>query len=111
MPPFDPDHDEVSTDEVKRRLDAGEPLFLLDVREPIETAAQPMPGAVAIPLGSLPTRLAEIPSDRPILTICHLGGRSWQAMAFLRAKGYPRAWSMAGGMHEWARRIERAPRS
>lgn len=111
MSPFHPDRDEVSTEEVKRHLDTGEPIFLLDVREPMETAAHPMKGAVAIPLGSLPSRLADIPSDRPILTICHLGGRSWQAMAFLRAKGYPQTWSMAGGMHEWGRCIERASRS
>ena len=76
--------------------------LLLDVREPHEWAAGHAPGAVHVPLGELPQRLAELPEDRPVAVVCHLGGRSAHATAFLRANGRP-ARNVTGGMDAWAR--------
>lgn len=109
--PLDPDEPEIACEDLKRRIAAGESLYLLDVREPHEVAIARFDRAVEMPLASIPARIAELPHDRPIITICHLGGRSWQAMAFLRARGFSRSWSLAGGIHEWALRIDRSLRT
>jgi len=109
--PLDPEEPEIACEDLKRRIAAGEDLYLLDVREPHEVAIVRLDGAVEMPLAGLPARLGELPHDRPIVTICHLGGRSWQAMAFLRARGFSQSWSLAGGIHEWALRIDRSLRT
>ena len=76
--------------------------LLLDVREDGEWAAGHAPGAVHVPLGQLVQRLDELPADRPIAVVCHLGGRSAQATAFLLGQGR-QARNVRGGMDAWAR--------
>jgi rhodanese-related sulfurtransferase len=80
----------------------GDGALLIDVREPWEWAEQRIPGAVLIPLGAVPQRLAEIPEDRDIYVHCRMGGRSAKAVEFLRASGRPRARNVAGGIDAWA---------
>ncbi len=109
--PLDPSEGEVPAVEVKRRLDAGEPLLLLDVREPHELALCRIDGAKSIPLAQLPAKLATLPKDRAIVVFCHLGARSWQGMAYLRNAGFPSTWSMAGGVHAWALQVDRSMRT
>jgi rhodanese-related sulfurtransferase len=75
--------------------------FLLDVREPHEWSAGHAPGAVHLPLATLPARLAEIPDGTVVYCICRSGGRSAQAAALLAAHGR-QAVNVAGGMHAWA---------
>jgi rhodanese-related sulfurtransferase len=84
------------------RLDGGAagPL-LVDVREMNEFVELRAPGAVLMPLSSFPLRFRELPSDRPLLVICHMGGRSLAATAHLRASGYPDVTNVAGGMAGW----------
>ena len=60
-----------------------------------------IPGAVLIPLGAVPERLAEIPGDRDVYVHCRLGGRSTKAVEFLREHGRPRAYNVAGGIDAW----------
>jgi rhodanese-related sulfurtransferase len=77
-------------------------VLLLDVREDHEWAAGHAPGAVHLPLQQVPARLAELPRDRPVDVVCHLGGRSAQATAFLRQQGVD-ARNVEGGMDAWER--------
>ena len=75
--------------------------FLLDVREPAEFEAGHAPGAVLVPLGSLPDGLTQVPTDRTVLCICRSGGRSAHATAFLREQGID-AVNLEGGMQAWS---------
>jgi rhodanese-related sulfurtransferase len=87
--------------EARRRLQ-GEPRpWVLDVREPWEYLAGHLPGAVLVPLGELERRVSEVPRDRPVLTVCHSGSRSWTAAAFLLASRYPDVTNVDGGTAAW----------
>jgi rhodanese-related sulfurtransferase len=74
---------------------------LIDVRNPGELAAGAIPGARRIPLAQIPTRLADIPQDRPIIVYCTSGYRSSVAAAFLRREGYPDVSDLLGGYQAW----------
>ena len=91
---------EVQPTELRRRLDDGENIYLLDVREPFEVEEWAFPGAVNIPLGQLGSRIGELPIDRVIVVICHAGVRSATATDAL-AKGGWWAESLAGGTAAW----------
>lgn len=87
--------------EVKERVNAGEPVLLLDVREPYETAGGVIPGALLIPLGQLPARWKELEKRDEVVVYCAAGMRSYQAAAFLRDQGIQNATSMEGGISAW----------
>lgn len=74
---------------------------LIDVREPWEYEQARIPGAVLIPLGEVPTRLADIPDDRDVFMHCRTGGRSSRAVVFLRERGRTRVYNVAGGLEAW----------
>jgi rhodanese-related sulfurtransferase len=74
---------------------------LIDVRETWEWNQQRIAGAVLIPLAEVPHRLDEIPDDRDVYVHCRLGGRSAQAVEFLRGHGRPRAVNVLGGIEGW----------
>lgn len=76
--------------------------LLLDVRRDDEWVAGHAPDAVHIPLDQLPARVDELPTDRPIAAVCHAGGRSARATAFLRGRGLD-VTNYEGGMVAWAR--------
>lgn len=97
---------EVSVQELKRRLDAGEKFQLLDVREPWEIAIAHLPGSIQIPLGQLPARLAELQSDSDLIVMCKSGGRSRRATELLLARGFERAANLSGGIDAWAHEID-----
>jgi molybdopterin/thiamine biosynthesis adenylyltransferase/rhodanese-related sulfurtransferase len=80
---------------------------LVDVREPAEAAICRIEGSLLVPLGSLPERLVDLPTDRPIVVHCKGGSRSARAAAMLRAKGFD-AHNLAGGIAAWADRIDPA---
>jgi len=80
--------------------------ILLDVREPHELAVCSTGRSLDIPLGELPDRLSELPAGRRILVICHHGHRSRSAAVLLRNRGFTDSRSIAGGIEEWARRID-----
>lgn len=88
--------------EADRRLreDPGRPL-LVDVREPGEFAAVRAPGAVLLPSSSFTARIAELPTDRPLLVVCHLGGRSAAVAGYLLRAGFADVVNVAGGMDAW----------
>ena len=75
---------------------------LIDVREPDEVAQGSLPGAVNIPVGSLPARVGELDPTRRVVLLCRSGGRSGQAAEFLSASGFGDVVNLAGGMLAWA---------
>lgn len=92
---------EVPTIEVAQVPDPiPEGVTVLDVREPLEWHHGRIDGALHIPLTQLPDRAAELPADQQLLVVCKVGGRSSQATAFLREKGFE-AINLAGGMIDW----------
>ncbi|NYG54280.1 rhodanese-like domain-containing protein [Nocardioides perillae] len=77
-----------------------EGLAVLDVREPVEWQHGHVEGALHVPLGELVQRLDEVPTDRQVLVVCRVGGRSAQATAWLQQQGVE-AVNLDGGMLEW----------
>ena len=92
---------ECGAQEMKERLDAGEPVTMLDVREPSETAGGVIPGAIRIPLGQLRARWGEVKDANEIVCYCAMGARSLQAAHFLREQGLFNATSLDGGISAW----------
>jgi rhodanese-related sulfurtransferase len=91
---------DVQPHELRDRLDAGEVIFVLDVREPEEVADWAFPGAVNIPLGDLGGRTGELPEGQEIVVLCHSGVRSAAAADALEKAGWP-ASNLAGGAVAW----------
>jgi rhodanese-related sulfurtransferase len=88
--------------ELQARLARAEKPFVLDVRETHEYADAHIAGSVLIPLGALPTRMAELPRNREIVCVCRSGNRSGTAARMLAASGFTVA-NLGGGMIGWAR--------
>jgi rhodanese-related sulfurtransferase len=91
---------------LKARLDAGEDLVLLDVREDQELAICRIEGALHIPLGELTARWQELDPERPTVCICHHGMRSAQAAQFLLGRDFDRLYNLSGGVDAWAARVD-----
>ncbi len=81
-------------------------LFILDVREPFELDICRIEGSWEIPLGQLPQRYAEVPRDRDVVVHCKMGGRSAQAVEFLKSRGYTRVKNLAGGILRWIEEVD-----
>ena len=90
---------EVSVDELAAACAEG--ALLVDVREPAEYEAARVPGARLIPLGTVPARVGELPTDRPVYVVCAVGARSWSAAEYLRRVGVD-AVAVEGGTQAWA---------
>jgi adenylyltransferase/sulfurtransferase len=96
---------EIQPQELKRRLDRGDDLFILDVREPHEYQICNLGGHL-IPLGDLPKRVHELDSSREIVAHCKMGGRSAKAVDFLRQAGFKKVLNLAGGINAWAEKVD-----
>jgi len=94
----------ISANELEERLQSEAAPFLLDVREPEELADGLIAGSVNIPMDEVESRLNEIPTEREIVVICHLGARSSYVTRRLNALGYSRAVNLNGGMDAWLTR-------
>ena len=90
----------INVEEAYRRLQADDTVVIVDVRQPVETRSGSVPGAVLIPLTEFGGRLRELPTDRPILTICRSGHRSPLAARQLKRAGY-QVTNVAGGTLAW----------
>jgi len=97
---------DIGPQELKRRLDAGEPLTVLDVREPWEIKLASLPGTLNIPLNEVPARLGELDPHATLVVMCHAGGRSRRAAEFLSARGFTHVANLAGGIDAWSRDID-----
>jgi adenylyltransferase/sulfurtransferase len=97
---------EISAVELKQRLDRGEKLRIIDVREPNEWQINRIPGAQLIPLGEIPRRYAELDPDEELVMQCKMGGRSAKAADFLRSVGFKRVLNLRGGILEWIDKVD-----
>ncbi|HEY5311196.1 MAG TPA: rhodanese-like domain-containing protein [Pirellulales bacterium] len=99
---------EVDCRAVKQRLDAGQPLVLLDCREPDEHEIVRLAAARLLPMSQLMTRVGELDDarDQPLVVFCHHGGRSMRVATWLRQQGFDQAQSMSGGIDRWAEEID-----
>ena len=96
---------DMTVEELKRRLDAGDEIFVLDVREPHEYQIANIGGHL-IPLNDLPKRVGELDASREIVVHCKMGGRSAKAVDFLRQSGFSNVHNLAGGINAWAERVD-----
>jgi adenylyltransferase/sulfurtransferase len=96
---------QLTVKELKQRRDAGEDIFLLDVREPYEFQIAQI-GGTLIPQNDVPNRLSEIPRDREIIVHCRSGARSQRIAEFLKQSGYPQVVNLAGGILAWSDEID-----
>jgi adenylyltransferase/sulfurtransferase len=96
---------EIRPEELKARLDAGDDVFILDVREPHEYQICNLGGHL-IPLGELPARLHELDSSREIVAHCRSGVRSAQAVTLLRQAGFAKVKNLAGGILAWSDKVD-----
>jgi adenylyltransferase/sulfurtransferase len=96
---------EIQVEELKRRLDQGENIFVLDVREPHEYQISNI-GGYLIPLGDLPKRVNELDTSREIVAHCRSGVRSAKAVNFLQQAGFKKVTNLAGGILAWADRVD-----
>ncbi len=97
---------EITAVELKQRMDRGDKLVIVDVREPNEFQINRIPGAVLIPLGEVPRRYAEIERDGELIVHCKMGGRSAKAADYLRSVGFSRVLNLKGGILEWVDKVD-----
>jgi rhodanese-related sulfurtransferase len=98
---------EIDPTEVKRRLDAGEKIRMVDVREPFEHQQAHIAGAELIPMRSVPQALESLRAGTAQLVLfCHHGMRSLQVAEWLRRQGFDDAVSMAGGIDRWSLEVD-----
>jgi sulfur-carrier protein adenylyltransferase/sulfurtransferase len=101
---------EITAVELKSRLDRGDALTIIDVREPHEwdIASLDHYGAQLIPLGELPRRIGEVDASRDVVVHCKAGGRSARALQQLREAGVQRVWNLHGGILAWSTDVDPA---
>lgn len=104
--PFDPAKYSISPQCLKRQLDKGRDIILLDVREEWEYRIVHFNGAKWIPLGALAQQAFELNPYAEIVVYCHRGMRSLDAAYLMQQLGFKRVKSLAGGIDEWARVID-----
>jgi len=100
----------ITPGELRQRLDAGEDLVLLDVREPEEVALCRIEGSLMIPMGELSVRHVELDPDRPTVCVCHHGVRSAHVAAALARLGFEQLYNLTGGVDRWALEVDPAMR-
>lgn len=103
---------EISVTELKERLDRGDPLTIIDVREPVEWEIANLEehGARLIPMSQFVDRLSEIDPAEEIVLQCRSGNRSAQVLKFLRSRGYEHLWNLEGGILAWSDQIDPSKR-
>jgi molybdopterin/thiamine biosynthesis adenylyltransferase/rhodanese-related sulfurtransferase len=97
---------EVTPAELVPRLARGEPVFMLDVREPWEHEIAQIEGATLIPMAAVPSRVGDVPRDRTVVVLCHHGARSAMVADYLRASGHARVLNLAGGIDRWSVEVD-----
>jgi len=100
---------ETSPQEVQQRIDAGEPLIMIDVREPEEVAITRIEGAALIPMRSIPASVQQLEAkagEATLIVFCHHGVRSLNVVHWLREQGVPACQSMAGGIDAWSALVD-----
>src|SRR5262249_35675812 len=102
------DTSDMTVEQLKARLDRGEKVFVLDVRNPPEYEICRIAGSVLLPLPDLANRFRELDEDREIVVHCKSGMRSAKAVAFLRQQGFTKVRNLTGGILAWAEKIDKS---
>src|SRR3989454_729686 len=97
---------QISADQLKEKLDAGQAPVLLDVREPTEWEIARLDNAILMPVAQVPARVNELSTADEIVVYCKTGARSGRITNFLRELGFRKVKNLVGGIDEWAERIE-----
>jgi molybdopterin/thiamine biosynthesis adenylyltransferase/rhodanese-related sulfurtransferase/molybdopterin converting factor small subunit len=97
---------EITSVELKQRLDRGDALKIVDVREPNEYQINRIAGSVLMPLGDVPRRYNELDLEAEIVVQCKVGGRSAKAADFLRSVGFRRVLNLKGGILDWIDKVD-----
>lgn len=98
---------EITATELKKRMDAGEDVQIVDVRQPDEFEYAKIEGAKLIPLGEIMRRIDELDDSRELILQCKAGGRSAQAIQFLTRAGYKgEMTNLAGGITAWSNEVD-----
>ncbi|NWF71797.1 MAG: rhodanese [Nitrospirae bacterium] len=98
----------ISPKELKTRLDKGDKLVLLDVREDWEYSLAKIDGSILVPLGTLPQSLTRLNRESEIIAICHHGMRSADATNFLLQQGFTNVKNLVGGIDAWSTQVDAA---
>ena len=97
----------ISAVELKQRLDQGEDIQIVDVREAHELAIAKMPGTIHIPLGQVVSRMSDIDPNRETVVHCKMGGRSAAAIAALKRAGFTGSLTnLTGGIIAWSKDVD-----
>jgi rhodanese-related sulfurtransferase len=97
---------DISPQQLKARLDARQPVVLLDVRDDWETRLCRLENSTHIPMEEIELRVDELSQDDDIVVYCHHGVRSAAVANYLRQLGYTKAVNLAGGVDQWARTVD-----
>lgn len=97
---------EISVTDLSRRIAGPDAPVVLDVREPQEIAVARFPGAVEIPMQSVPSRMGELDRDAEIFVLCHHGMRSAHVADYLAEQGFTRVGNVTGGIDAWALMVD-----
>jgi adenylyltransferase/sulfurtransferase len=98
---------EITASELKQRLDNGDDIQIIDVREPAEVAVARIPNSTHIPLGQVLNRMSEIDPARETVVHCKMGGRSAKAIEALKRAGYTgRLVNLKGGITAWSNEVD-----
>lgn len=100
---------EIQVEELKERLDRGDDVFLLDVRDEYEFELSNIGGHL-IPLPELPRRYQELNVRQEIVAVCKMGPRGVKAVEFLQRQGFKKVRNLSGGIHAWSDRVDRKVR-
>lgn len=98
----------ITPKELKERLDKGDQLVLLDVREPWEHSLAKIEGSTLVPLGTLPQSMDQLDKGAEIIAYCHHGMRSADATQFLLQQGFPVVKNLVGGIDAWSVQVDPA---
>lgn len=99
---------EIFPRQLKERMERGDTLLILDVREPEEIALAAFPDATHIPMGEVPGRLSELDPQRETVVVCHHGIRSAQVAGYLASLGFARVLNLTGGIDAWSVTVDSA---
>jgi rhodanese-related sulfurtransferase len=100
---------EMSPQQVRESITAGEKFCIIDVREPWEFQTAAIAGSNLVPMGEVPTRIQELEAQAdtsPLLVICHHGVRSLNVVHWLRQQGLENCTSLTGGIDQWSRDVD-----
>ena len=97
---------DITPKQLKARLDAGEAIDIIDIREPWEVAQGTLAEARPIPMDDVPEQLSDIPTDKPVVLMCHTGRRSEALAIWMETEGFENVLNLVGGIERWSAEVD-----